>query len=85
MLLDHDEAIRDLDDVVRFPVVKLPPVISPLKLGAAEARFKPIKVVKPIKEESEFMCALVVSKKKGKRVADMDVANSAEYGDETGM
>lgn len=82
--LDHDETIRDLDDVVRFPVVKLPPVISPVKLGAMEAQFKHIKVVRPIVEEAELMCAPAVLKKKGKRVVDMDVANNAKYGDEMG-
>lgn len=53
--LDHDETIGDLDDVVRFPAADLPPVSSPIK---------PMKVIKPVAEEAEFMFAVALLKKK---------------------
>ena len=62
IFLEHDDSIRDLDDVVRFPIQDLPKVISPMK---------PLNVVRPESGEG-FRTATEVLKEKGKSVINMD-------------
>ena len=62
IFLEHDDSIRDLDDVVRFPIQDLPKVISPMK---------PLNVVRPESGES-FRTTTEVLKEKGKSVINMD-------------
>lgn len=62
IFLEHDDSIRDLDDVVRFPIHDLPPVISPMK---------PLNVVRP-ETGKGFRTAAEVLKGKGKSVINVD-------------
>ncbi|KAE8787715.1 hypothetical protein D1007_38321 [Hordeum vulgare] len=63
IFLEHDDSIKDLDDVVRFPIRDLPQVFSPMK---------PLIVDTPESGEG-FRTATEVLKDKGKSAMNKDV------------
>ncbi|KAI4991931.1 hypothetical protein ZWY2020_040317 [Hordeum vulgare] len=73
IFLEHDDSIRDLDDVVRFPIRELPQVFSPMK---------PL-IVDTSESGEGFRTASEVLKDKGKSAMNRDVDEVGDI-DESG-